>query len=166
MAISRRRGRRTRNMERLVERYLTRRSIRSPATAVTTTNIANAVSLSNDDAWRTLDKMHDKSIVDRTPRKGNRRHFLLNSVTRRRYYGRNMQRAFLQCAQELVRQAQISASVLTVLNCTMNDLLSLTDLWTDLDTYNRYVAILHSRALLMMLPMLQWRSEAIRWWLQ
>jgi DNA-binding MarR family transcriptional regulator len=152
--------------ERRIQKYLLRRTITSQATAVTTTNIAAAVHLSNDEAWRTLDKMYEKSLVDRSPDKGRRRHFLLNGITRRRYYGRNMQRAFTQFAQELLRYAMQTPTILVILRCTIADIRSLVDVWTDLDRYNEYISILTNNGIITKLPKLLWRSEAISWWLQ
>ena len=154
------------NAELRIENYLTRRTIRSLATAVTTTNIASAVNLPNDKTWRTLDTMCGKNIVNRYPsKKTGRRHFLMNSITRQRYYGRSMRRLFAEFVQELLKRAIATASILAVLECTLDDIKSLTDLGRDLGRYNAYLTTLRNSGLVMRLPRLLWRSDAIRWWL-
>ncbi len=151
--------------ELLIENYLKRRTIRSRRLAVTTTNIALAVKMPNDKTWRTLEKMHEKNKVDRTPTKGSRKHYLLNNITWQRYYGRNMERIFLQCAADLLRYATADPSILKLLNCTLADIRSLVSVFTDVDRYNRYIATLANKGVVTALPRLLWRSDPISWWL-
>jgi len=76
-----------------------------------------------------------------------------------------MRRVFAEFVQELLKRAIATASILAVLECTLDDIKSLTDLGRDLGRYNAYVTTLRNSGLVMRLPRLLWRSDAIRWWL-
>lgn len=155
----------TATAKKLVKDYLVRRSIRTPKLALPTPSIARAVGLSSEKTWQTLDRMYDEDTVDRWPTLEEKpTKYLRDSITGKAYFPvKPAQHALQSRVSRLVQLAITSPIILTILGCTIDDIRRLSDL-NDLEQYNIYVIALQHNGIAT-LPLLQWRTKAIRWWL-
>jgi len=145
--------------------YLKRRSIRSLATSVKTSEIADSLHLEKELAWRTLDSLHEEDAVERYPKKRGGIKYLKEDKTGKAFFPPDdAERKLGECAEELVELVQRNPRLLTVLGCNLNDITDLTNL-SRLAEYNRYVNKLTGYGVKTGLSTLSWQTMAVRWWL-